>query len=123
MVSDHLGVNEWHGGRYWSLVQLTGLSWSYEVGAGRRGCCTYPLYCCRRLHRPAARTETERCRAALDRTYRWPVRRSRSCQAAKASSRQTQVMAQGDTESYPVIPSAWSPSWLQISLRPSCPTH
>jgi anaerobic selenocysteine-containing dehydrogenase len=28
---DHLGVNESHRGRYWSLVQLTGLLWSYEV--------------------------------------------------------------------------------------------
>jgi hypothetical protein len=41
---DHLGVNESHRGRYRSLVQLTGLLWSYEVGARRRGCCTYPLY-------------------------------------------------------------------------------
>ena len=49
MASDHLGVNELHGGQYWSLVQLTGLSRSYEVGAGRRGCCTYLLYCCRVL--------------------------------------------------------------------------
>ena len=41
---DLLGVNEWHGGRYWSLVQLTGLLRSYQIGAGRRGCCTYLLY-------------------------------------------------------------------------------
>ena len=34
-----------HGSQYWSLVQFTGLSRSYEVGAGRRGCCTYLLYC------------------------------------------------------------------------------
>ena len=39
------------------------------------------------------------------------------CQAAKASSRLIQVMARGDIESYPARPSAWSPSWLQISLR------
>jgi hypothetical protein len=32
---DLLGVNEWHGGRYRSLVQVAGLCWSYEVGAGR----------------------------------------------------------------------------------------
>ena len=44
-TSDLLGVNELHGGRCWSLVQLTGLLRSYEVGTGRRGCCTYLLYC------------------------------------------------------------------------------
>ena len=43
MVSDHLGVNEWQGSQYWWLMQLTGLLRSYEVGAGRRGCCTYLL--------------------------------------------------------------------------------
>ena len=43
--SDHLGVNEWHAGLCRSLVQLTGLLRSYEVGAGRIGCCTYLLYC------------------------------------------------------------------------------
>jgi hypothetical protein len=47
---DLLGVNEWHGSQYWSLVQLMGLVRSYEVSAGRRGCCTYLLYlypvCC-----------------------------------------------------------------------------
>ena len=42
--ADHLGVNESHGSQYWSLVQLTGLLRSYEVGAGRRGCCTCLLY-------------------------------------------------------------------------------
>jgi len=45
MAGDLLGVNEWHGSQYWSLVQLTSLPRSYEVSAGRRGCCTYPLYC------------------------------------------------------------------------------
>jgi hypothetical protein len=44
-TSDLLGVNEWHGSQYRSLTQLTGLLRSYEVGAGRRGCCTYLLYC------------------------------------------------------------------------------
>ena len=44
MVSDHLGVNEWHAGRCRLLVQLTGLLRSHEIDAGRRGCCTYPLY-------------------------------------------------------------------------------
>ena len=44
LTTDGLGVNESHRGRYRSLVQLTGLHWSYEVGARRRGCCTYPLY-------------------------------------------------------------------------------
>jgi hypothetical protein len=39
-----LGVNEWHGSRYWSLVQVAGLCRSYEVDAGRRGCCIYLLY-------------------------------------------------------------------------------
>jgi hypothetical protein len=42
------------------------------------------------------RVSTERCRAAPSRTRRWPARRSRSCQVAKARSRQTQVMARGD---------------------------
>lgn len=42
--SDHLGVNEWHAGLCRSLVQLTGLLRSHEVGAGRIGCCTYLLY-------------------------------------------------------------------------------
>ena len=32
MVADHLGVNEWHRGRYWPLVQLTSLLRSHEVG-------------------------------------------------------------------------------------------
>jgi hypothetical protein len=45
MAVDLLGVNELHGGRYSSLVQLTGLFRSYEVGAGRGGCCIYLLYC------------------------------------------------------------------------------
>ena len=44
-AGDHLGVNELHTGRSGSLVQLTGLLQSYEVGAGRRGCCTNLLYC------------------------------------------------------------------------------
>jgi len=44
MASDLLGVNELHGSQYWSLAQLTDLLRSYEVGAGRRGCCTYLLY-------------------------------------------------------------------------------
>jgi hypothetical protein len=38
------GVNELQGSQYWSLVQFTGLLRSYEVGAGRRGCCTSLLY-------------------------------------------------------------------------------
>ena len=42
------------------------------------------------------RVSTERCRAAPSRTRRWPARRSRSCQVAKARSRQTRVMARGD---------------------------
>jgi hypothetical protein len=37
---DLLGVNELYGSQYWSLAQLTSLLRSYEVGAGRRGCCT-----------------------------------------------------------------------------------
>jgi hypothetical protein len=41
---DHLGVNEWHWGRCWSLVQLRRLLRSYEVGTSRRGCCTHLLY-------------------------------------------------------------------------------
>lgn len=45
-LADQLSVNELHRGRYRSLVQLTGLLRSYEVGARRRGCCTYLLYCC-----------------------------------------------------------------------------
>ena len=49
MIGDHLGVNEWHGSQYWSLVQLTGLLRSHEVGAGRRGCCTDLLYSAVRL--------------------------------------------------------------------------
>jgi hypothetical protein len=44
MIGDHLGVNELHGSRYWSLVQLTGLLRSYEVSAGQSGCCTHLLY-------------------------------------------------------------------------------
>ena len=32
--------------RNWSLVQLTGLLRSHEVGARRRGCCTHLLYRC-----------------------------------------------------------------------------
>ena len=44
--ADLLGVNELHGGRYWSLAQLTVLLWSHEVGAERRGCCTFLLYRC-----------------------------------------------------------------------------
>src|SRR6266568_7404255 len=43
------------------------------------------------------------------RTRRWPAHRSRNCQVAKASSRQTQVMARGDNETYPARPSARSP--------------
>ena len=43
--ADLLGVNELHGGRYRSLLQLAGLLVSYVVGAGRRGCCTQLLYC------------------------------------------------------------------------------
>ncbi len=39
-----LGVNELRGSQYWPLVQLTGLLRLCEVGAGRRGCCTYLLY-------------------------------------------------------------------------------
>lgn len=42
--ADHLGVNEWHGGRYRSLVQLVSLCRSYEVNAGRQGCCSSLLY-------------------------------------------------------------------------------
>jgi hypothetical protein len=42
---DLLSVNELHRSRYWSLVQVAGLCRSYEVSAGRRGCCTYLLYC------------------------------------------------------------------------------
>ena len=44
---DLLGVNEWQGGRCWSLVQVVSLRWSHEVGPGRRGCCTCLLYCSR----------------------------------------------------------------------------
>jgi len=41
---DQLGVNEWHRGRFRSLVQVIGLYQSYQVGAGLQGCCTYLLY-------------------------------------------------------------------------------
>jgi hypothetical protein len=44
VVAERLGVNELHGSQYRSLVQLMGLLLSYEVGARRRGCCTYLLY-------------------------------------------------------------------------------
>jgi len=40
---EHLGVNEWHAGLCPSLVQLKGLSQSYEVLAGEVAipiCCT-----------------------------------------------------------------------------------
>ena len=43
-TSDLLGVNELRSGRCWSLVQVVSLRRSHEVGAGRRGCCTYLLY-------------------------------------------------------------------------------
>jgi hypothetical protein len=75
-------------------------------------------------HPPADRTALTHLVRRLIRTG-CPVllgaatRCSRSCQATKASSRQQEVMARGDTESYPARPSAWPPSWLQISLRPS----
>jgi hypothetical protein len=45
ITGDLLGVNEWHERQYWSLMQLTALLRSYEVSAGRRGCCNYVLYC------------------------------------------------------------------------------
>lgn len=41
---DPLGVNELQGGQCWSLMQVESLHGSYEVGAGRRGCCTSLLY-------------------------------------------------------------------------------
>ena len=41
---DLLGVNELHGGRCRSLVQVVNLYRSHEVGAGRPGCCTFLLY-------------------------------------------------------------------------------
>jgi hypothetical protein len=44
ITGDLLGVNELHEGRSRSLMQVTGLSWSYEVNPGRQGCCTYLLY-------------------------------------------------------------------------------
>ena len=44
--TEHLGVNEWHRGRWGSLPQAESLFWSHEVGAGRIGCCTYLLYRC-----------------------------------------------------------------------------
>ena len=60
-------MNEWHGRQYWSLAQLTGLLWSYEVGAGRRGCCIYLLY---RSPTPTCRpdqalTFTDNCAAII----------------------------------------------------------
>jgi hypothetical protein len=42
-TSDLLGVNELHGGLCPSLAQVTGPSRSDGVGAGRWGCCTFPL--------------------------------------------------------------------------------
>jgi len=36
-AADLLGVNERHGGRCWSLVQVAGLSWLYAIVARRRG--------------------------------------------------------------------------------------
>ena len=45
-------------------------------------------------------TQTERGRAALGPARRWLAHRSRTCQATKASSRQTQVMVRSDIESY-----------------------
>src|SRR4051812_20520473 len=41
---DLLSVNELHEGRSRPLMQVKNLSWSYEVDAGRQGCCTYLLY-------------------------------------------------------------------------------
>lgn len=52
--ADRLGVNELRGSPYWSLVQLTDLLRSYDVGAGRRGCCTYLLYCRSAVLQPSA---------------------------------------------------------------------
>src|SRR6266576_173843 len=45
-TSDLLGMNEWHGGRCWSLPQVKSLLRSHEVVAGRIGCCTHLLYRC-----------------------------------------------------------------------------
>jgi hypothetical protein len=42
VTGDHLGVNELHGGRCRSLVQVVGLCRSHEVGTGQQGCCTNP---------------------------------------------------------------------------------
>jgi hypothetical protein len=44
MTGDLLGVNEWHGGRYQSLMQVMGLCRSHKVAARRRGCCISLLY-------------------------------------------------------------------------------
>jgi hypothetical protein len=42
--SDPLGVNEWRGGLWGSFAQLKEPCKSYQVGAGRIGCCTSRLY-------------------------------------------------------------------------------
>ena len=43
-TSDLLGVNDLHGGRCRSFMQVEGLSRSHAVGTGRHGCCISPLY-------------------------------------------------------------------------------